>query len=137
MLRSLIIITFCWYCFSAIAQRDFTLYGEVFSEHKINYIDNDTISFLQCTSSYSSVKPTMIYLTGSLPKPLIIEFEDGVQMMPPFHYFDIKELLNNYNLIVISRPFTPVHSYEKDLINFLYIPDKNNPNCLGLDYLWE
>jgi pimeloyl-ACP methyl ester carboxylesterase len=77
----------------------------------------------------------MIYLTGSLPKPLIIEFEDGVQMMPPFHYFDIKELLNNYNLIVVSRPFTPVHSYEKDLINFLYIPDKNNPNCLGLDYL--
>jgi hypothetical protein len=117
------------------AQEIFELYDETFQVRKMNYIDGDTISFLLSESSYSIDKPSIIYLTGSLPKPLIMTFEDGFQMMLPFHYFETKELFNQYNVIVVSRPFTPVHAYENDLVNYLWVPDKSNPNCFDLNYL--
>lgn len=117
------------------AQDTFELYDETFQVHKMNYIDGDTISFLLCESSYSIDKPTIFYLPGSLPKPLIYEFEDGFQMMLPFHYFDTKELLKSYNLIVLGKPFTPIHAREQDMVNNLWVPDKSNPNCFDLNYL--
>jgi pimeloyl-ACP methyl ester carboxylesterase len=117
------------------AQETFTLNDATFQVRKVNYIDGDTISFLLCESSYSIDKPTIIYLPGSLPKPLVYQFEDGFQIMVPFHYFDTKELLKSYNLIVVGKPFTPIHAREQDLVNNLHVPDKSKPNCFELNYL--
>lgn len=121
--------------FSIFAQRDFNLYNQVFREHKLSYIDGDTISFLRVESSYNFEKPTVFYLPGSLPKPLIYEFEDGYQILVPFQYFDTEELFKNYNVIVVAKPFTPIHARETDLVNGLYVPDKSQPNCFDLNYL--
>jgi pimeloyl-ACP methyl ester carboxylesterase len=127
---------FCW-CIStySFAQREFDLFDEVFLEDRVFYQEADTIAFLRNKTRYSNEKPTIVYLTGSLPKPLIIEFEDGYQMMAPFNYFDVKQLVDHYNLVVVSRPFTPLHAFETDLVNYLYVPDKSNPNCFDLNYL--
>lgn len=117
------------------AQRTFALNDETFQVRKVNYVDGDTISFLLCESTYSVDKPTIVYLPGSLPKPLVYEFEDGYQIMVPFQYFDTKEFLKSYNLIVVAKPFTPIHAREQDLVNNLYVPDKSKPNCFDLNYL--
>lgn len=121
--------------YSAFGQQTFQLRYETFKEHKMNFIEGDSISYLLCESAYSKDKPTIIYLPGSLPKPLVYEFEDGFQILVPFHYFDTKELLKNYNLIVVSKPFTPVHARESKLVNGLFVPDKSQPNCFDLNYL--
>ncbi len=139
MTRKLYLTSSFFFClsstFTVFAQRSFNLYDDVFIEQKVNYIEGDTISFLLCKSTYSIEKPTIIYLPGSLPKPLVFEFEDGYQLMVPFQYFDTKELLKSYNLIVVAKPFTPIHAREQDLVNNLYVPDKSQPNCFDLNYL--
>jgi pimeloyl-ACP methyl ester carboxylesterase len=132
---SIAIFCFSLLAFASATQRSFNLYDEVFREHKLSYIDGDTISFLLVESAYDFEKPTVFYLPGSLPKPLIYEFEDGYQMIVPFQYFDTKALFKNYNVILVGKPFTPIHARETDLVNGLSVPDTSNPNCFDLKYL--
>ena len=134
-MRSLVLLCCFLVLHSVNAQRSFNLYDEVFREHKLSYIDGDTISFLLVESAYDLDKPTVFYLPGSLPKPLIYEFEDGYQMIVPFQYFDTKALFKNYNVILVGKPFTPIHAREIDLVNDMSVPDKSKPNCFDLNYL--
>jgi hypothetical protein len=90
--------------------------------YKINIISkNDTISFLTTNTNKKKPKPTILFLQGSLAKPII--FHDSTGASVTAFPFEIEEYLEKFNFIVIARHGIPiVGSYEKDTDGYL---DKN------------
>lgn len=119
----------------ARTQESYLIQNKVFNEKKIPFSHGDTISILINETDFRFDKPTVIYFNGSLPTPQIIELQDGNLMMPPFSYFNFKSLLDKFNLVLISKPFTPVIAKETEVLNSSYIPDLTNPDQLDSNFL--
>lgn len=85
--------------------------------YKINIISKkDTISFL--TTNIDKPKPTILFLQGSLAKPIL--FHDSIGASITAFPFEIEEYTNKFNFVIISRYGVPiVGSYEKDTNGFL------------------
>jgi len=100
-------------------------------EHTV--IDGDTVNFLHFSSDYKVAKPTLLFLQGSLPIPLIIEFGDYKHINTPFKR---DSLLNDYNLVIISMPHTPV-LVKNSAVNasYSYITDAVNKDSYDINYL--
>ena len=73
---------------------------------------NDTIFFLKTDTCLNKKKPTIIFLQGSRPVPLIIDWGE-FKFIPSINNFDYGSLSLRYNLIVISKPNTPVMATKK------------------------
>ncbi len=72
-------------------------------------------------------KPLILYIQGSLARPLIINYpEDNNYKYSLAFPFDTKILLNKYHLAVVSKPFIPV-TVDVDSLNkqFEYIQPKD------------
>jgi len=87
----------------------------------------DTIQFIKVDTDLENPKPTILFFQGSLPVPLVIDFNDGVRDFVMFHNFDYKKLSEKYNLVIISMPFVPAIVPET-LLNkqWAYITDKSD-----------
>ncbi len=89
---------------------------------------NDTIFFLKTDTCLNKKKPTIIFLQGSRPVPLIIDWGE-FKFIPSINNFDYGSLSLRYNLIVISKPNTPVMATKKQLddqYNFISKEDTTN-----------
>ncbi len=96
----------------------------------------DTIQFLKINRDLETPKPTIIFLQGSLPIPLIIEFNNGDVIFSPINNFDYKKIAERYNFVLISMPHVPIIASEKDLNNqFAYITDKKDVHSYPRQYL--
>lgn len=134
-LKILIGLTFLLIHTFASTQESYLIQNKVFKEREIPFTHTDTISILINETDFQFDKPTVIYFNGSLPTPLIIELQDGNLMMPPFSYFNFNSLLNKFNLVLISKPFTPIFAKEAEIKNSCYIPDLTNPDQLDSNFL--
>ena len=89
---------------------------------------NDTIQFLKADSSITQKKPTIIFLQGSHPTPLIIDWGE-FKSIPSISNFDYGNLSLKYNIIVISKPNTPVMAPKNQLDNqYSYISKEDTTN---------
>ncbi|MFG4000976.1 hypothetical protein [Flavobacterium aquidurense] len=87
--------------------------------YRINIISkNDSISFLTTNTNKKKAKPTILFLQGSLAKPII--FYDSTGASVTTFPFEIEEYSKRFNFIVIARHGIPiVGSYEKDANGYL------------------
>lgn len=76
---------------------------------------SDTIQFVKINSDIEEPKPVIIILQGSLPIPLAIKNNEEISFTS-FPYKLSDELLNNYNIVVISMPDIPI-VVDKDQID--------------------
>lgn len=92
--------------------------------YKINIIQkNDTISFLTTNADKKIAKPTILFLQGSLPKPII--FHDSTGASVTAFPFEVDDYLKKFNFIIIARHGIPlVGSYEKDTDGYLDLNGK-------------
>ena len=98
--------------------------------------ENESIEFLTVGKESNIVKPTMIFCQGSLPIPVIINFDNGIQHIPSIGNFNYREISKKYNIVLISMPFTPLIVDEIDLNNqYAYVTDTSNNNSYSQDYL--
>ena len=94
---------------------------------------NDTINFIRVAKNTAQCKPTILFCQGSLPIPLII-IRDNKASLSAFN-FDYKKLILKYNIIIISKPNTPIVADVSTLIDYCYVPDISSPNEFDQQYL--
>lgn len=58
-------------------------------------------------------KPIFLFCQGSLPQPLLIIREQGAYDVFPFN---TDSLVNQYHLVIVSKPYVPLIGYAKDLL---------------------
>lgn len=117
------------------SQESYLIHDEIFTEQSVTFNENDEISYLINGSSFDINKPTAIYFNGSLPVPLILEWNNGSLGMIPFSYFNFSKFLNGFNLILVSKPYVPVYAKETNLVNSEYVPDINQPDLVDSNYM--
>lgn len=117
------------------AQNKYLFNDEVFIEKKFAYTELDSVSYLINSTKYDISKPSVIFFKGSLPVPLIIKWDDGELGMVPFTYFNFSKFLDNFNLILVSKPFIPVCVEASSLVNSCYVPDTTQPKKLDSNYM--
>lgn len=95
--------------------------------------EKDTIEFIKVGKDTTKVRPTIIFLQGSLPIPLIFDLTTYQHINLPFDY---RSIIEQYNLIVISMPNTPL-VVGLDHLNqqYCYVPDTAKPNIFSQAYL--
>lgn len=67
----------------------------------------DTINFLKVDTCLTKKKPTIIFLQGSRPVPLIIDWGE-FRFIPCISNFDYGRIAVNYNIVIISKPYIPI-----------------------------
>jgi predicted esterase len=93
----------------------------------------DSIQYIKIGTDTTTVKPTIIFLQGSLPVPLVIDFKDFKHVNIPFKYND---LLEDFHLIEISMPRTPIETEMKNLNSqYCFVTDTSIENSFKKDYL--
>lgn len=80
-------------------------------------LKNDTVVFLTSQIENNVAKPTIVFLQGSMPIPLIYLMNGEAKTILPF---DIKQYSDKFNFVLISRKGIPlVLEYEKYKTGFL------------------
>ncbi len=98
---------------------------------------NDTIQFIKIGADITQRKPTILFCQGSLPIPLIREKKDGTFSIVAVNIFDYKKISEKYNIIIISKPNTPVVARRGNLNDqSAYVPDTLKPRIFDSQY-WE
>lgn len=97
----------------------------------------DTIEYIQLRADTLATKPTMLFLQGSLPVPLIVDFEsNGVAIRHLMLPFDYAQYLGDYHIVVIAMPQTPVLAHNNQLDEqYCFVTDKAVPNSFSSAYL--
>jgi pimeloyl-ACP methyl ester carboxylesterase len=97
------------------------------------YTENDTIEYLKIGADISSPKPTLLFLQGSLPHPLIFDFGSFKHINIPFDY---KTILEQYHLIEIAMPRTPLMAKKEQLNRqYCYVTNPSDENSYDKAYL--
>ena len=96
----------------------------------------DTIEFIQTGEQLTAPKPVLLFFQGSLPRPLVLDFENGALQLVNFN-FDYTKLIGRYHLVTIAMPFTPaVCKLSATNNNACYVPDpKGAPDAFEPRYL--
>lgn len=89
------------------------LYGqELYQCHRASALHysvvtgGEEIDFLKIGTDTLSKKPALIFLQGSLPVPLIIDY--GSSFALSSFPFDVSPLLERYHLYILSKPYVPL-----------------------------
>ena len=99
---------------------------------------NDTIDFIVIDTILNSKKPFFLFCQGSQPIPLFVKPENEPIWMigGGITNFDIEEIKQNYHLVVISMPKTPLIVKEENLNEgYCYIPNPEKPNEFDKEYV--
>lgn len=93
----------------------------------------DTIQYIKIGTDTTTIKPTILFLQGSLPIPLIIDFNDFKHINIPFQY---SELIKEFHLIEISMPNTPIEAMHNKLNKqYCFVTDTANQHSFKEEYL--
>jgi pimeloyl-ACP methyl ester carboxylesterase len=93
----------------------------------------DTIAYIKVGTDTLTAKPTILFLQGSLPAPLIFDMGSFKQVNLPF---DAVALSERYNVVEIAMPRTPVTAGLEHLnADYDYVPDTADPHAYSLAYL--
>lgn len=93
----------------------------------------DTINYIKVGTDTVTAKPTILFLQGSLPSPLIFDMGSFKHINLPF---DHATLASDYNVVEISMPKTPVEAGEDHLnADYDYVPDTASPRSFSPAYL--
>lgn len=115
--------------------------GELIENKAINFSieqEKDTIEFIIVDTLLEEKKPVFLWCQGSLPVPLFCEIENfgyyffggGVSN------FNYQEIANQYHLVIISMPKTPILARKENLNSgFQYIPNPEEPNQFLTEYI--
>ena len=96
----------------------------------LNY-KHENISLLTFRSG-AEPKPTILFLQGSLPIPLIMKFESGDYINLPFNS---DSLIKDYHIVCISAPYTPLSATMENLnTSYCFVPDSSKPNTFRDEY---
>lgn len=99
---------------------------------------DDTIDFIVVDTILDQKKPIFLWCQGSLPQPLFGELEGRGYFFQGggIANFDYQKILEQYHLVVISMPKTPVVVPKENLSpRFLYQPDPDKPNEFSEEYI--
>lgn len=99
---------------------------------------NDIIDFIVVDTILNSKKPIFLFCQGSLPIPLFVKPENEPMWMigGGIGNFDVEEIKQNYHLVVISMPKTPLIVEEKYLNeSYCYIPNPEKTNEFDKEYI--
>jgi hypothetical protein len=110
------------------------------SRHFQLFLKKDTIDFLKVDENIDSIKPVIIFLQGSRPTPLIINFKNKngarEKFIAPLSNFDYKKIAQKFHIILISIPHTPVEVDASKLNkDYCVITDSNDQNSYHKNYL--
>ena len=97
---------------------------------------HDTIDFVVAGTDLKVKKPVFLFVQGSLPIPLFVDFgEQGVYPMA-LGNFDLKTMHSHYHIVTISMPKIPV-LVSSNQVNerYMYMADTTNPNSVPDAYL--
>ena len=122
--------TFCFGQTSLVIENKVTLFS---IEQK-----KDTIYFIIIDTVLTEKKPVFLWCQGSLPRPLFCEVNGlgNYFMGGGISNFDYKSIAEDYHLVVISMPKTPVLAKEENLNhNYLYVPNSEFPNQFSNAYI--
>lgn len=100
--------------------------------------NSDIIDFIVIDTVLTSKKPIFLFCQGSLPMPLFVQPENEPMWMigGGITNFDVQKIKQNYHLVVISMPKTPVIVPEKKLNeSYCYIPNPNKPEEFDPEYM--
>lgn len=98
----------------------------------------DTVDFIVIDTALTSKKPVFLFCQGSLPVPLFVEIEGyGPYMLAGgVSNFDYANIREQYHLVVISMPHTPVYARKENInAQFHYVPDPAKPFEFSQAYL--
>lgn len=94
---------------------------------------SDTIEYIKIGTDTTTAKPTILFLQGSLPAPLIFNMGSYKHINLPF---DHAALAAEYNIVEISMPKTPVEVATGHLnADYNYVPDTASPGSFSKAYL--
>lgn len=121
------------------AQQKLTYEGIRYELHHLPYQEKDTIEYLTNIDKFDKEKPTVVYLQGSLPYPLVLTYKDSLGKIVDAFFnisnFNSHKLVDNFNLILIARPYTPaIASLNMLAENYTYVPDRYKPNCVDSNF---
>ncbi|MGH1339209.1 MAG: hypothetical protein ACRBFS_24035 [Aureispira sp.] len=101
---------------------------------KVHYQSTDTIEIVTNFDS-TKLRPTLLFLQGSLPRPLVIDYDSMRLGFTLLSNFNPKQLIDSFNIVFISHPYIPSVANYKDITpNALYVPDLKNGHCFDLNY---
>ena len=104
------LLTFC-----CLAQQRHSLSQDNDFVVKHIYTKNDTITYIHSKTDLNSRKPLLIFLQGSLAKPLFCCEGNYCQSILPFNY---KKYLDRYNFAIIARKGIPIEGSFTDAEGF-------------------
>jgi len=97
------------------------------------YTETDTIEYIKIGTDTLTAKPTILFLQGSLPSPLVFDLGSFKPINLPFDY---KALTDKYNMIEITMPRTPVIAGKGHLNQqYCYVPDTADEDSFKTSYL--
>lgn len=96
----------------------------------------DNIDFIVLRKNKDIKKPTLLFCQGSMPVPLFLKYNNDTINLQ-LSNFDLDYMSEEYNLVVVSRPFTPIIVDTSEINSaYNYVTDKyNNPNSYDTSYL--
>jgi pimeloyl-ACP methyl ester carboxylesterase len=95
----------------------------------------DTIDFILINGKTDVQKPALIFCQGSHPIPLITISQSGEKFITPIN-FDLNKIANDYHLILISMPNTPLEIPRHQLSNsYCFITDSNDQHSYASSFL--
>ena len=93
----------------------------------------DTIDYLKVGTDTTTAKPTILFLQGSLPIPLIIDFGNFKHVGVPFNRDMVTD---TFNLVIISMPETPLTAPVDQLNDqYSYVTDTSDAHSFREEYL--
>ena len=93
----------------------------------------DTIEYIKVGTDTVTAKPTVLFLQGSRPSPLIFDMGTFKQVNLPF---DAAALSEHYNVVEISMPKTPVIEGPEHLnADYDYVPDTARTDAFSPAYV--
>lgn len=95
----------------------------------------DNIDFIVLRKDKDIKKPILLFCQGSLPVPLFLkDNNDTINLQ--LSNFDLDYMSKEYNVVVVSRPFTPVIVDTSEInSSYSYVTDKyNNPHSFDTSF---
>lgn len=107
---------------------EYTLFELKNKKENINFIIPDT--------NFNQVKPILLYLQGSQPVPLFMDFYEQGIWAAALSNFDVERMKLDYHVVIISNPHTPVVVGINNLNKqYNYITDSSRQYSYSVDYL--
>lgn len=133
MVKNLALVGLFFLCFNSSAQTKIN--GTSYSHFQLRH-KKDTIDFVVADTNLNIRKPILLFCQGSQPKPLFFDFkEEGIYPVP-LSNFNINKLNEEYHVVVVSMPQTPLVAGRENLNKqYNYITDTTNQYSYSKEYI--